>query len=272
MEDTRLRGLVLTLGLALLVATAGCSSLGLGGDGGSGGDGAAGDGYSASGSELDGATLSDATAAAVQSAGSYTLNQSSSIVATQQGTEFTTEAELRTKVNFDAERGLREQQQRRSGGEQSREITSTVYTDGNTSYRQQEGGGNTSYDMQEGGASGISGINAVNVTGFNQNFTPIIDGLGWERTGSEEVDGVAVTRYDVTGIENESALGLGGSTTLTNVNGSMFVDGDGVTRQISLEYDAESGGSTSTLEVTITVSELGSTTVEEPDWVSKAQS
>lgn len=273
MRDTAVRRVGLTVAVALLVTLAGCSGLGLGGDGTGPGDGTgAGDGYGVSGDELEGTTLADSTAAGVESAGTYTTEQSSTVVGSQQGTEFITEATTTTRVDFDAGQGFRESQQTQTSGNRSQEVASAVYTDGDTSYRQRMAGGNVTYDTQEGESTGLGGVRPVNVTAFDQNYAPIIDGMAWEQDGTEQTDGTTVTAYTATGVENQSQLGLGQDTTIDGVSGSLLVDGDGIIRGISLDYDIESGESTTSLDAEITLTDVGSTDVEEPEWLSEAQS
>jgi hypothetical protein len=265
MEKNAVRRVGLTVAVALLVGLAGCSGLGLGGNG-------AGDGYGVSGDELDGTTLAESTAAGVESAGSYTTEQSSTVVGSQQGTEFTTEATTTTRVDFGAGQGFRESQQSQTSGDRSQEIATAVYTDGDTSYRQRTAGGNVTYDTQEGEPGGLGGVRPVNVTAFDQRYAPIVDGIAWEEDGTEQTDGATVTAYAATGVENESQLGIGGDTTVEGVNGSLLVDSEGIIRGISLDYNIEAGESTTSLDAEITLTGVGSTDVEEPEWLSEAQS
>jgi hypothetical protein len=265
MEKNAMRRVGLAAVVALLVATAGCSGLGLGGD-------STGEGYGVNGEELDGATLAESTAEGVESAGSYTAEQSSTVAGSQQGTEFTTEATTTTRADFDAGQGLRESQQTQTSGDRSQQVTSTVYTDGNTSYRQRSVGGNVTYDTQEGAPDGLGGVRPVNITAFDQNYAPIIDGLAWEEDGTEQTDSTTVTAYAATGVENESQLGLGGDATVEEVNGSLLVDGNGLVRAVSFDYSIETAESTTSLDATIALTDVGSTEVEEPEWLSEAQS
>ncbi len=262
MEQTASKRIGATAAMVLLVALAGCSGLGLGGDGG-------GDGYGVSGADLDGETLDEATTEAVESAGSYTVEQSSNVTISQASIEVTTTSEMTIQVDFESEQGLRErQQQRAGGGGESQASSSVVYTDGDTSYRKQTIAGNTSYDTREGEGSNIQGITAVNVTDFPQNYAPVIDGVAWEQNGTETRDGTTVTVYTATGVENRTAFGLPSSTTVTN--GELLVDGDGVVRELTLGTSDEQRGQT--LDVTVTLTETGSTTVEEPGWLDNATS
>ena len=292
--DTAIKRIGLVVVVSLLVATAGCSGL-------TGGDGAgtadteetttgpetetpAGDGTptpdegqtqppgndnenGTAGADLDGATLAVVSAGAIEGSGSYTVETSRTLTVRQGGQVRKSTLDGTFRIDFEAGQGLREQTQSRNGQERS----VTVYTDGNGSYRKQEAGDEVSYDFQQSGSAGD--IDPVNVTGFTQNFTGIVDGFAWETAGTAEVDGATVTEYTLTGVADTGTLNLPTDATVDNATGTLLVDGDGVIREAAVSYDVHaSDGSTTTLEATISFSDIGSTTVTEPDWLSEAQS
>lgn len=258
MNQTRLRQVVATVAVVLLVATAGCSGI-LGGDDGGGDAGP------------DGQSLTDATGEAVDDAGSYTLETSTVLTQSQQGVTVTERLNSTIRVDFDAQQGVRESTQRRSNGNQTQEVSSTVYTDGNTSYRRQVVGGNTTYDTQEGAPTGLRGIRPVNVSSFTQNYTQLVDALDWEQDGTEDVDGTTATRYTATGVADKELLGLGDNATVESTEGSLLVDDD-VIQRMSLSLDVEGARTPNSIDIEIGLSEVGSTTVAEPDWISEAES
>jgi hypothetical protein len=263
MQTTAVRRVVLTVAVAALVATAGCSGLG----GSDNGD----VGYGVSGGDLDGGNLVSATDDAIGEAGSYTIEQQSTATGTQQGTEFTANSTTTTRVDLSAGQGLRESQRSQTTGGVKQAVSSTVYTDGETSYRQQEANGNVTYDTQTGSASGFGGIQPVNVTAFGQDYSQIVDAIAWEQDGTESVDGTTGTVYAATGVANESAFGANEGATVENVDASLLVDSDGVIRELSIAYTIESDGASTTVDVTVAITEIGSTSVSEPGWLSQAQ-
>lgn len=272
MEKTQLKRVLLTATVALLVATAGCSGL-VGDDGtgnGNGDTGANGSGYDVNGSNLDGQTLTDTTAEVVESEGSFTVETSASFSMSQNGQEQSSASESSLRVNLDDDRGIRNQTQSVDTAGGTQQQISVVYTDGNTSYRKQTAQGNTTYDKQEGEPQSFGGVQPVNTSDFTQNYTGIVDGFSWETNGSSEVDGVAVTEYSLTGIADKQVLGADESTTIENASGTLYIDSEGVVRQAEISYTfATEQGSTS-IDATTTLSDVGSTTVEEPDWLSEA--
>lgn len=277
MNSTTLRRVVLTALLALLVATAGCN--GLGGDGGTasptagGGDdgtpATTGSDYDVAGEELDGENLTDSTTTAVMDGGSYTTESTLTATTTQQGQEQTTTSNRTLRVDMDAGTGLREQSRTQAAAGDSQTQSVVVYTAGNTSYRKFGSGTQAQYDRQEGPPQQFGDIRPVNVTSFNENYTQIVDGFTWERNGTTTDQGTTVTTYSLTGVADKEILGLGNAT-IEETSGALRVDGDGVLREVSVAYTA-TGNATTSVDLTTTVSDVGSTTVSEPDWTSQAK-
>lgn len=252
MSYSNMRPIALTAAIALLVLTAGCA-----------GSLSGGDGYDVAGSELDGQTLTNQTAAAVDESGSYTLNSTATITGERQGETVTSQTDEQRQINFESDRGIRSTERTLSGGGSTQSISVVIFTDGDTSYRQQNSSGQLSYDVQEGGYDSVGGTAAVNTTGFAQNYTGFVDEFGWERNGTETVDDVTVTRY--TAVQNGTSDGLG------NVSGQMLIDSDGVIRELTLDYTLTSTEPATRVELSIVLSDIGSTTVEEPAWVEDAR-
>lgn len=221
--------------------------------------------------ELDGAELNNATNAAVQEAGSYTTSTESEFVASGSEGETRSTARSTTKVDFENERGLRTSSQSISGPTIEQSSETVVYTDGDRSYRRQNSSRGVTYDNQEGEPSGFGDIRPVNVTGYNQNFTFLTEAFEFEPNGTATVDGTETRRYDSTNLTNSGAFSGPGDATVASASSTVYLGTNNAVRQITLEYTLESEGQTSRTSVTLTVTDLGSTTVEEPDWLDQAQ-
>ena len=267
MKRTRVKRLLLTATVALLVATAGCS--GLTGDDGTTDDGS-GAGYGAAGADLDGAALTAATGDAVEGGGSFTLETASTLTQSQNNQTRTVTSETSLRVELDDDRGIRNQTQTVESATDSQERTTVVYTSGNTSYRKQTAQGGTTYDRQNGTTQTFGAIQPVNTARFAQNYTGIVDGFSWEQSGSGEVGGVAVTEYSVTGEPDKETLGLGGNTTIEDASGTLSVDSDGVIRQADIDYTVVTAQGSASIDATTTLTQVGSTSVAEPGWLSEA--
>jgi hypothetical protein len=270
MKRTRVKRLLLTATVALLVATAGCS--GLTGDDGTadGTDGASGAGYGVAGADLDGATLTTATGDAVESGGSFTLETASTLTQSRNNQTRTVTSDTSLRVELDDDRGIRNRTQTVESGTNSQKRTTVVYTSGNTSYLKQTAQGETTYDRQNGTAQAFSAIQPVNTARFAQNYTAIVDGFSWEQSGSNELGGVAVTEYLVSGEPDKETLGLGGNTTIEDASGTLSVDSDGVVRQADIEYTVITAQGSASIDATTTLSDVGATGVAEPGWLSEA--
>jgi hypothetical protein len=290
MDSTAVRRVVLTVAVALLVATAGCSGLGGGDgadgadgtngtdgasgtdggaggtDGGDGGDGGDASGYGVAGGELDGTTLDNSTTAAVESAGSYTLTTAFSTNGTIQNQTYSTVASVTTSVDLEAAQGLSRTESTTTQGSRTSENTLVIYATSEGSYNRVGTGDNATYRTPDDRF-----VRNINVTSFSEDYSNLIDAIAWEQVGTETFQGTGVTRYNVTSVANATAL-VGGSGSVNEASGSMLVDEEGVVRQISLSLRYEQQGSTTVQDVTVTLGDIGSTSVSEPGWVSEAQS
>jgi len=222
------------------------------------------------GAGLDGEELNNATRAAVEDAGSYTLDSLFAIVSQTRRGQTVSRQVGTTQVDLEAEQGLRVSDQSFEAPRDSQTISTTVYTEGNTSYRQRITSEGTNYTTQEGAPTNVSGVTPVNTSTFVQNLTYVTDGLVWETNGTTTVDGDNVTEYTLAGLEDQEAYTERIRGTLTDIGGTLYVDDDDVVRQASLVYETESRVGTSTLQSQFTVRDIGSTTVEEPEWTSEA--
>jgi|GEM_PF-3241618 hypothetical protein len=223
------------------------------------------------GADLDGEALDDATRTAVEDAGSYTYQSAVFTVSQSQRGRSITRQNTTAQVDLEAEQGLRVSNLTIASQRSSQEFSATVYTDGNTSYRQRITSQGTNYSTQEGTSNSTGAIIPVNTSGFAPNLTFVTDGLVWEANGTTTVDGDTVTEYTLAGLEDQNSFTESPRATLTGISGTLYVDDDDVVRQFSLTYEAESRAGTSTSQQQFRLSELGSTTVEEPDWTSGAE-
>lgn len=93
--------------------------------------------------------------------------------------------------------------------------------------------------------------------------------------GRETVDGVSVVRYETTSLDafDQSEFGLDPGIELVDASAVLLVGTDGIVRSMELQVDAVTDqGSSISVSTTTTWSDIGSTTVTEPDWVTEARS
>ncbi len=248
----------LPLLLVVLVALAGCS----------GAPADASDGENDSSvAALDGGALANETATAVEKAGSYTI-ESRSQLASNDSIELRTQT---VRVDVDAATGFRRSTSNTSRGTDWLNTTEAVYTEGAMSYEKEVRNDTfrenyTDYTATE---SQRPSIGAVEVSTFDHGFASAVDSFTWERTGETTFDGDTVVRYESTGFDRDGEF-LSGAGTVSNVSGTLLVDESGVIRRIAVSGTLVQDGTERTVSLSTTLTDIGSTTVEQPAWFSKA--
>ena len=260
--DALTRKRLLTVALVgLFVASAGCAQIpGMGG--GDGGDGGSSDiaAYTESGDELDGETVSSDHAAALEETDSFTYE----VTFEAADGESSLSIDAHVEADTESDEAYSVQESNFLGNQ-----TAYKYTSGNATYEKTVREGdeeNAQYTTSEDGA-----VEPVNTTPSFQ--ASLVDGLEWSQEGTEELNGVGVTRYESTGVANVTAL-VGAGTdagNVTNVSATMLVDADGVVRRYDLTYTVVEADSETTVTYEVETTDVGSTSVEEPDWLDEAR-
>ena len=253
MASLSVRRTFATLLVAALVLTAGCSAGGLLGGGDGNGDDGSGDidPYTESGDELTGEMLNDSHTETIRSAGSYTLVANVSL----SGEDSALVQDARGRIDLENDKQYVVQFASFFGNQ-----TTYRYTADNTTYeRVVPEDGETQYQTNEGGTITQPTVNTDNVDAFE-----------WEQQGTETHEGVDVTRYEATGVANYTALPTSPSEeNVSDASATLLVSEDGVMHEYVVEYTQESSGSTQEVSVRYAATDVGSTTVEEPDWLDE---
>lgn len=269
----------LALGVALLVVFAGCSSVlpGLGGESAA---------YTTSGEDLNGTTLSQDHVSGLDSAESFTSRTVLDVSATNGSARI----ESTVMVDLAEERALQNSVISADivGGGQLR--TATLTTPDET-YRRIEFGsdGQTTVQYQHATApyqeTGMLGAQPVNVTqAKNAKLAKRLgDAIDWTQTGTVERNGTTLTRYEARGAENftefrnRTDLGPTGAN-LSNVDANvseisavLFVDRTGLIYEFRFELTGTAQGQDVTLSFAVTTTNVGTTNVEDPDWLDEAR-
>jgi len=249
-----------TVLVVLLVVLAGCvggfdiapgsSEGGNGGDGASGGDGSSGGG--------DGA-LANRTAALVE-AGSYTSTWRMTVTDGDvvSGTSYT------SAIDFATERSRFRSNQITEG----ETVTGwEVYHAEGTTYNRYGEGESASYVVGAGPFTGTSPFDSGSyVTGGD-------DLSEFTRSGTTTFDGASVTRYVLT--ERPAWIAAGamaeGEVRWSDFEFEVLVDEDGVVRAERWTATGTQDGVAQRVEFSYEITGIGSTTVDEPDWVGVAR-
>lgn len=207
--------------------------------------------------EPDDWAQSDARAA-LETAGSYTTTWN-----WRSNVDDTGEMTFTARVDFAAERAHNTM---RIGGEDV-SIVESYYADGIQYNRFASGdGSDASYFQSE--------------STFSDAFTSWDFGYGYDRSafegwvdqGVETYDGVTVRRYVFDAPDGYIDNEYDSEFDVTSLRVELLVDRDGVPRYQRYDVEGtETDGTQQWFEWELTVSDVGSTTVEEPDWVQAAR-
>ncbi|WP_135536199.1 DUF7537 family lipoprotein [Halostella pelagica] len=245
------RRILATLFVTVIVLTAGCSGVTgiFGNDDGDSGV----EPYTESGDELTGEMLNESHRDTLRSAGSYTAEVNISLTSD----ESSITQDTRGKVDLENDRQYVVQSASLFGNR-----TTYRYMADNVTYEKVvPEGGETRYETTQNAETASASVNTDNIDAFE-----------WEQRGTETHEGVGVTRYEATGVANYSALPTDASEdNISDLSATLLVTEDGVMYEYTVDYTRESD-STQELSLRYATRDIGSTTVEEPDWLDEAQS
>ena len=252
-------------------ADAGSSDGAAGGSGSGDADGAAGEsGGSDSASADDELELTD-TEAALRDAGSFTVVWTYSGV-DQSGSE--TEVTREFYADLEAERSLTVVSSMRDG-QSDAGSSQQFFADGVTYMRSGPEESPTYFSFEQESADVVAtaiALSQARAYGADEN-------LAFE--GSETFDGVAVERYELSEADSQliqagSAASAGaagsGNMEITDFQYVVLVDEDGLSRFESWSFSGRTAdGQVVTGEWEYSLTKVGSTTVEDPDWLAEAE-
>ena len=248
--------------LGLLVVLAGCTAVGSD-DGDAGATSPASDGPSDSESGGDGdVNLVENRTAALRTAGGYTSVWK--MVSSREG-EVVGGMTYTHAVDYENERSSFSMQVT-SEGEASNDHE-TFHADG-VSYVRYGTGEDATYQVNEAPFAPDDTLFAV------QSYVTDADDLSaFVATGTETYDGVAVTRYERTDRPTwVNAQSPDEAFTWTEFTYSVLVDEDGLVRSEGWSGEGvDADGVGQSMEFSYSLTDVGSTTVEEPDWAATAR-
>jgi hypothetical protein len=273
--------------LVVLVALSGCNALTGGGTvtptfASAGDEESA--AYTDTGEALNGSTLRADHVGQLESAEAFTTTTDLRI---RSGNR-TARLNQTTRVDLGAERGRQVSQL--SSPQRNGSIRTDAYTLPNVTYQRfviASGERETvSYRRTSPPYNGTSSVQPVNVTtAKNRELAEsVVDSIEWTQTGVEGTDGTAVTRYVATGRENFTEFRNGSDISsvqgvnlsafgqnVSEIRATMRVDENGVVREFRFRVAGTSQGRDVALTFTVRTTEVGSTTVSEPDWLGEAK-
>jgi hypothetical protein len=270
---------LLVVAVALLLLSAGClggggasdavDGAGSGADGDDGAASQSGDADDAGASSSDDLELTDAEQA-LRDAGSFTATWTYRGV-DERGVE--TEVRHEFYVDLDGERSLTVLSSTRDGQSDGGSMQQ-FFADGVTSVQSGPADAPTYFSYEQQTSDPLA-----SALGFSQaRVYGTDDDLSF--AGSETFDGVSVERYELSEASSQlvqagSAVDAGtgsGNVEVTDFHYTVLVDEDGLSRYESWTFEGESAdGETISGEWEYSLTKVGSTTVDDPEWLAEAQ-
>lgn len=255
---------LVTLGVVVLMLTAGCLGGGTPADGGAAGEERTPDGSSTG--VADGPELTDPEAA-LRDAGSFTVTwQYAGVDASGTRTEVRHEyyADLRGERSLTSTSSFR--------GGQPDGTTEQFVVDG-TTYLRTGPSDAPSYAAYPGTADVVGtaiSLSQARAYGANEDMA---------NRGTERFDGVAVTRYELSEADSQliqagsaATSGAPGTAEITDFRYVVLVDADGLSRYESWSFTGRTAeGQAVSGEWEYSLTAVGSTAVEDPEWLAAAR-
>jgi hypothetical protein len=153
-------------------------------------------------------------------------------------------------------------------------LSLATFTRGDETFQRTTGFGEPQYSYETEPYSG--NVQPVNFSSSNTDslFSGDTD-ISWSESGSSTVDGVSTTRYTASGTDDvgdaDAIVGANVSS-VEELELNAYVDGDGVIRRLTIDFAGENqNGERITQSLTYDITDVGSTTVPEPDWLDEAR-
>ncbi|WP_284014177.1 DUF7537 family lipoprotein [Halobaculum litoreum] len=237
------RSLWIAAGLALLVALAGCTG---------------------GGAPYESAPSAEEVEAgheeALREAGSFTYNQSVSV----NGSLFDVTSDTTAAVDLDGDAYLVETRTGDSG-------VAVYAPGGERPYVRTQSGNTIRYERGENGS-------VPNASRFvAPPLSELSDSFEFAANGTAQVDGTRTYVYEANlSTLNESAVGPVGEALAeaeaTDATVRVYLRSDGLVKRVRYAFVVDGFGEPTRLSLTLTYEDVGSTTVDEPSWLSEAES
>lgn len=145
-----------------------------------------------------------------------------------------------------------------------REGTGEYYTEGGTTYEKATVDGSTRYTTTDD----VSAIPDEPRFGADDRIRDALRAGNWTATGTVDRDGTTLIRFEA--VEVEVPV-VDDPDATVSAHGELLVDENGVVHHVEVSTEIEADGETVEYGIEVTVSEIGTTAVEEPDWIDLAQ-
>jgi hypothetical protein len=222
-------------------------------------------------SSLNYTQLDNATAQTIEAAGTYTsqLNRTQTRQ-TSNGTSSIQTTEVR-RVDLTAGQGLLTTNESVDTPQFSQNISISIYTGENGTYGRQLVNDVPSYRTSDG--SDGAPIRSINTSSPELESLSTIAAFEWEPTNeTEDITGVETLRYTSTNATDPILVAGVPRADIESVQAEVWLDGTDTVRKFSYSYSIQTDRLNKSAESTFVLSDIGSTTMSEPRWLSEAKS
>lgn len=143
----------------------------------------------------------------------------------------------------------------------------TYYTRGDTTYEKVVVDGETSY----GTTDQVSAIPETPRFGADARVRDALWNANWTFDRVVERDGELLLRYEATRVALPESVDVDRENASATSGGYLLVDQDGVVRHVEVSATVETEEETVEYGLSVSFSGIGSTTIERPDWVDRAE-
>jgi hypothetical protein len=140
----------------------------------------------------------------------------------------------------------------------------TFYTEGNMTYQRVVTNGSASY----GTTDGVSAVPDRPQFGADERIEDALASANWTHDGSVTRDGERLTRFVATDVDLPEGADVDGGTAETS--GELLIAADGSIRHVDVHASVDSAEGAVQYSLSVSVSDVGSTAIERPDWVDQA--
>lgn len=141
--------------------------------------------------------------------------------------------------------------------------TETYYAPDGTGYTRFKSGDQVQYERVSEKPN-VSDLTSV-------DFEQLTQELNFSANGTATVDGEKTWVYEAQNSTDFGEFGGEGEGATMNVSATLYITSDGLVKQMAVATDGGAGDTTVSFSLTQTYTKVGSTTVEEPDWLDEAK-
>lgn len=145
--------------------------------------------------------------------------------------------------------------------------TGTYYTEGGTTYEKVVVDDSTSY----GTTDQVSAIPETPRFGADARLRDALWNANWTFDQVVQRDGERLLRFEATRVTLPSQVDVDRENASTSTDGVLLVDEDGVVRHVEINASVETDEQTVEYGLSVSFSDVGSTTIQRPDWVDRAE-